>query len=134
MGMPVKLSDDLVQLARAEAEAEDRSITSQIEHWAKLGRAAEAALGYAESRALKRSAGDLDRAVADVSTRRRVRTTLERLARSTERSAIADRLRRRTNAAYEADPKHPGMVVRVAPDGTRTSGRLVNRRFVAARD
>lgn len=39
MGMPVKLSDDPVRAARAEAKATDRSITAQIGHWAKLGRA-----------------------------------------------------------------------------------------------
>jgi len=38
MGMPVKLSDDLVLSARLEAEATDRSITAQIEHWAKIRR------------------------------------------------------------------------------------------------
>ena len=53
MGMPVKLSDELVLSARIEAEGADRSITAQIEHWAKLGRAAEVALGYTSATALK---------------------------------------------------------------------------------
>jgi hypothetical protein len=55
MGMSVKLSDDLALSARLEAEATDRSITAQIEHWAKLGRAVEAALKHADVLALKRS-------------------------------------------------------------------------------
>lgn len=38
MGMPVKLSDELVASARTEAASTDRSITGQIEHWAKIGR------------------------------------------------------------------------------------------------
>ena len=38
MSMPVKLSDDLVADAREEARTADRSITSQIEHWARLGK------------------------------------------------------------------------------------------------
>jgi len=34
MGMPVKLSDELVREAREEARVVNRSITGQIEHWA----------------------------------------------------------------------------------------------------
>ena len=41
MGMPVKLSDELVESAREEAANTDRSITGQIEHWAKIGRSVE---------------------------------------------------------------------------------------------
>ena len=55
MGMAVKLSDGLVTSARAEAAKTDRSIASQIEHWATLGRATEAALPYAEVIALKQA-------------------------------------------------------------------------------
>jgi hypothetical protein len=41
MGQPVKLSDTLVLDARLVGEATERSIASQIEFWAKLGRAME---------------------------------------------------------------------------------------------
>src|SRR6266496_3887413 len=51
MGMPVKLSDALVNVARKEAAAADRSITAQIEHWAKLGQSVEAALRHEDARA-----------------------------------------------------------------------------------
>jgi len=49
----------LVKLARKEAGAADRSITSQIEHWAKLGRAVESALGHVDVLALKGARGNL---------------------------------------------------------------------------
>ena len=52
MGMPVKLSDELVKVARKEAAAGDRSITAQIEHWAKLGRSVETALRHEDGLAL----------------------------------------------------------------------------------
>lgn len=45
--MPVKLSDDLVTLTRAEAEASSRSIAAQVEHRARVGRAAERVLLHA---------------------------------------------------------------------------------------
>ena len=55
MGMPVKLSDELVESAREEAANTDRSITGQIEHWAKIGRSVETVLKHQEVQTLKRS-------------------------------------------------------------------------------
>jgi hypothetical protein len=55
MGMPVKLSDELVESARQEAASTDRSITGQIEHWAKIGRSVETVLRRQDIQALKRA-------------------------------------------------------------------------------
>ena len=41
MATAVKLSDDLVNSAKPYASAMHRSVTKQIEYWAKLGKAAE---------------------------------------------------------------------------------------------
>src|SRR5690242_9516623 len=41
MGQPVKLSDALVLDARVVGEAAERSIASQIEYWARVGKAVE---------------------------------------------------------------------------------------------
>jgi len=38
--MPVRIDDQLYQLARSEAAVEHRTIAGQIEYWAMLGRAA----------------------------------------------------------------------------------------------
>ena len=40
MGMPVRIGDQLYQLARSESVIEHRTIAGQIEYWAMLGRAA----------------------------------------------------------------------------------------------
>jgi len=40
VGMPVRIDDQLYQLARSEAAVEHRTIAGQIEYWALLGRAA----------------------------------------------------------------------------------------------
>ena len=40
MGMPVRIEENLYAQAKAEANAERRSIAGQIEYWAKVGRAA----------------------------------------------------------------------------------------------
>lgn len=41
MGTAVKLSDDLVAAAREESASMSRSITQQVEHWARIGRLVE---------------------------------------------------------------------------------------------
>ncbi len=40
MGMPVRIDDQLYDLARSEAAVEKRTIAGQIEYWALVGRAA----------------------------------------------------------------------------------------------
>lgn len=41
MSGAVKLPSELLDLARAEAKLMNRSITAQVEHWARIGRAIE---------------------------------------------------------------------------------------------
>ncbi len=41
MAQSVKLSDDLVDLARQEAELHDRTVSNQVTHWMSIGRAIE---------------------------------------------------------------------------------------------
>src|ERR1051325_6251812 len=89
MGMPVKLSDELVKDARREAEAADRSLTSQIEHWARLGRKVEHVLRYEEVLSLKR-AGD---ALPDPPTRRAILAALRGIAAPGARTELAAKLR-----------------------------------------
>lgn len=40
MGMPVRIDDTLYEQARAQAQAERRTIAGQIEFWAQVGRTA----------------------------------------------------------------------------------------------
>lgn len=42
----IRLSDALVADARSDAEAFNRTISGQVEHWARLGQAIEAAPGF----------------------------------------------------------------------------------------
>jgi ParD-like antitoxin of type II bacterial toxin-antitoxin system len=41
MAVALKLSDELVDLAKPHAAAEHRSVPKQIEYWARLGKAVE---------------------------------------------------------------------------------------------
>ncbi len=132
MGMPVKLSDELVNLARQEAQGAERSITGQIEHWAKLGRSLETALRHEDALALKGAEGNLRSAFVGASTRLAVFAVLQQVAATVDRSELARTLTQ-GRVVYQGDPTGSGSVVRIEPDGRRTAGRFDKRRFVAVR-
>ena len=120
MGLPVKLSEELALRARLEAEASERSITAQIEHWARLGAALEEVLGHRQALALKKAgrAVPLDRALSRAVSVEGQEAALRHLASTPE-------------LRYSTDPADPKRVLRIASDGSATRGRFVNRRFVA---
>jgi hypothetical protein len=129
MGTPVKLSGTLVDAARGEAAAADRSLTAQIEHWATIGRAVEKLVPQAALASLKRLGG-ASVATPAMARREAVGRMLDGLARSEDRNAVQRHLRALGGPRYGTDPKHPGLLVRIGPDGKRTLGRLEGRVFV----
>ena len=130
MPQPVKLSDDLIEAARSAAEDADRSIAGQVEHWTRLGRAVEAALTVGDAQTLKRSRGEIGREMPEAK-RREVLLGVLRLAVNTAGVAHLGALPKPTGRPrYGTDPAFPGFLVRVEPDGRRTPGRFVNRRFI----
>jgi hypothetical protein len=52
-GVPVRLSEALAKRARAAAQVLDRSMTEQVEHWARLGQVVEAAISAQSVERLK---------------------------------------------------------------------------------
>jgi hypothetical protein len=131
MAVPVKVSDRLLALAKREAASTHRSATAQIEHWATLGRAIEVMTAYRDVLALKRAGSALP--VPSFVPRETVRALLARLVQDADREGVKARIRAAGGPVYAADPRRPGLVVEVAESGRRTAGRLVRRRFVAAR-
>ena len=132
MGIPLKVSDGLFAVAKQEAEAAERSITAQVEYWAKIGRAVETVLAHQELLTLKK-AGDLLTPTFPTLTRRRdVHALLTKVAKDLDRQAIKKHIYAAKTPVYSSDPKHPGMIVQVLSDGTRTLGSMKGRQFVAA--
>jgi hypothetical protein len=129
MGMPVKLSDELVESAREEAANTDRSITGQIEHWAKIGRSVETVLRYQEVQTLKRSPLN---AALTTATRRAIQAALARVVTESDRRSLARSLKA-GRTVYQSDPAGSGLTERIQSDGTRTLGRFTDRRFVPVR-
>jgi len=130
MGTPLKVSDSLFAVAKKEAQATQRSITAQVEHWARIGRAVEAILAHQELLTLKQVGEFLTPLYPSAAQRREVHDLLTGIAATADREATMSTLRAAKRPVYATDPEHPGMIVQVLPDGTRTPGHLEGRRFV----
>lgn len=122
MGQPVKLSDSLVLDARLVGEAMERSMASQIEFWARLGRAVEQLLDGEQTIKVSKAG-----AAAPLSA------SLESVDSPAGRKRLAKYLKSISFPHYEAAPGGQGLLVRIDADGKRTVGRFVNRKFVAAK-
>lgn len=118
MAQPVKLSEELVLDARLTAEVNERSISSQVEYWARLGRAVEGVMRTRGALALKRL-GDV-KAVSE---------TLAEVETPVGRARLQAVLAGRPFPHFEAAKGRPGLLVRIDADGTRTVGRFVRRVF-----
>jgi rhodanese-related sulfurtransferase len=119
MSQPVKLSNALVLDARTAAEAQERSIAGQVEYWAKMGKLVDALLdGRSRTRALERSKGKpLSELIASVGTP-------EGDAR------LKAYLATEPYPHYDPHPTIEGLLIRIDKNGTRKTGRFVDRKFV----
>ncbi|MCU1278369.1 MAG: hypothetical protein JWM53_1915 [bacterium] len=123
MGHPVKLSEALVLDARLASETSERSIASQIEFWARIGRAMEPMLRTDALIRLKQR-GDvrsLSECIASVDT-------------DAGRQRTAAYLATRPYPHFEPAADRPGYLIKTDEDGTRTVGRFVNRQFQPVSD
>jgi hypothetical protein len=113
----VKLSESLVLDARLTDEVAERSIAGQIEFWAGLGRAVESLLRGDRVLALKKrgQAAPLSDCLKSVNT-------------SAGQSRLSAVLAARPFPHFEPAAK-AGLLVKIDEDGTRTTGRFVNREF-----
>ena len=128
MPQPVKLSDALIDAARTESARADRSLASQIEHWAQLGRMIEPSLTSANTLALKHAETSLIEALPPtVEGRALLEALTAALVRDARRGKVIRGFAGRVR--YGTDPDLPGFVIRLGPDGARTVGRLVKGRF-----
>jgi len=127
MPQPVKLSDALVDAARATAADADRSMASQIEHWANLGRVVEQGLKTSSVLAIKSGAVSLEQALPAGAEGAAILAALTTVLGADARAHVVKNFTGKIR--YGTDPAFPGCIVRLEPDGRRTPGRLVGREF-----
>lgn len=127
MSTAIKVSESLAEEARTAALDADRSLTGQVEHWARLGKAIEPLLTTKTITALKKWS-DLT-PEEEAFERQRLLEALEQFSH-TPAPVLRDRLGLTGQTLYEVDPSDSERIIQVRPDGSRVRGQLVNRIFV----
>ncbi len=120
MGQPVKLSDELILDARVASEAMERSIAGQVEFWARLGKSMESLLTGQQMMVLGREAKSQS-----------IVERLDTVDTPAGRQRVKDYLASEPYPHYFAHPEKRGFLIREEEDGRRTTGKFVNREFVA---
>ncbi len=123
MSMPVKLSDALVLDARVAGEVMERSISGQVEFWARLGRAIDPLLNGAQAMSVSRRG--VAQPLADL---------IAEVGQAGGRERLAQHLASLPFPHYEPHPDRPGVLIRTMADGSRTVGRFVQRAFTPVTD
>ncbi|QDU76245.1 hypothetical protein Pan97_32910 [Bremerella volcania] len=118
MSQPVKLSDALVNDARATSAVAERSIAGQIEFWARLGKAIEPILDGDQVLKLRQSGDQL---------------SLAHILQTVDSPEGRERLKKHLDQIpfphFEAADQ-PGYLIRIDEDGTKTTGQFVDGTFV----
>jgi hypothetical protein len=120
MGQPVKLSDELVDDARAVVPFSQRSIAGQIEFWAGLGKSIEPLLRGDSALSMQMAGGQ-----------RSLSQLLSEVETTKGRKRLEATLIKRPYPHYRSVPDHPNLICRIDEDGRETVGRFICREFKA---
>lgn len=120
MGQTVKLSDELVDDARAVVPFSQRSIAGQIEFWAGLGKSIEPLLRSDRALSLPMAGGE--RQLSDLLAEAETVKGCQRI------EAV---LKKRPFPHFKPVVGHPELIYRIEENGSETIGRFVGREFVA---
>ncbi len=101
-GIPVRLSADLAGRAREAASIQDRSLTEQVEHWARLGLIVEATVLLSTVERLKALSYD-----------EQLPLLLEAADTEGGRAKAAKRIRQRNPVRYGTTPSKPSKIIKV---------------------
>lgn len=118
MGQPVKLSDDLVDDARAVVPFSQRSIAGQIEFWAGLGKSIEPLLQG--DRAILLQMAGAERTLSQV---------LSQVDTAKGRKQVEAVLSQRPYPHFKPVLDQPDLFYRIEKDGSTKVGRFVGREF-----
>jgi hypothetical protein len=127
----VKISAEFAEIVREKAAIANRSMAGQLEHLARMGLEMESELSGRTVEMLKR---DGIRGMSDSEARAEVHQILQRLRDELPDAGLAAELRQHSKNSgiplYEGDPKNPGGVIRINPDGTKSRGKVEDGKFV----
>ena len=125
----IKINPAFAELARSASTDADRSLTGQVEHWARLGRAVEPMFSAPDIAALKKCGGDLG-LLDDEVEKARVLAVLENFRKNPASFQMKEFIGVGRKVFFEPDPDNPDGMIRIQPDGSRERGTMAGRTFV----
>jgi hypothetical protein len=127
MGQAVKLSSALINDARTVGAQAQRSISGQVEYWARLGRSLDPILEGRKALELISSPPPIVRKTAR--PRKSVLDIIRSIDTPEGHQKVLDYLRSKPFPHFEPHPSGGGLLIRLEADGTRTVGRFRGREF-----
>ncbi|MFT5218995.1 MAG: hypothetical protein ACI9LO_001464 [Planctomycetota bacterium] len=128
MSTSIRLDDELVQAAEIEATNHKRSPPKQIEYWADIGRAVSRFASSSDLLALTQGIAQVT-----ISAPKSVVVPAADVFEQLENNRNDGKLSQKIPAAlyrFEASQTRPGLLDRVAADGSRQSGHFRNGEFM----
>ncbi|RCS54382.1 hypothetical protein DTL42_04340 [Bremerella cremea] len=119
MSEPIQLSDALVNEARATGAMAERSLASQIELWAQLGKVIEPLL-YGDPSLPRKEQEDVQSLAHALSS-----------VDSPQGQASLQAYLAKLSFPHYEPTNNPDLLIRIEEDGSRTTGGFVNGKFVA---
>lgn len=121
----IKITSSIADAARAAAKLADRSLTAQIEHWARLGMDADEKLTGSAMMAMKQGDWETSAKPQDLEEIRSYLARLSTPGKATELALASGFLNGKTTYSRE-----DGVVVRTNPDGSETRGQMNGKEFI----
>ncbi len=128
MASPMRLSDNLVKVAKSVGARYKRSPPNQIEYWAELGRHVEALIDPDCVVAIREGLATLE--IKPVpSSPISSKDVMADLKQQQSDGSLAANV---SNAVirYQISSTHPGYLEQLLPDGSRCTGRFINGEFI----
>jgi hypothetical protein len=121
----IKITSSIADAARAAAKLADRSLTAQIEHWARLGMDADEKLTGSAMMAMKRGDWESSAKPQDLAEIQSYLAQLSAPGEATKLALASGFLDGKTTYSLE-----DGSMVRTNPDGSETRGRMDGKEFI----
>ncbi len=121
----IKITSSIADAARRAAKLADRSLTAQIEHWARLGMDADEKLTGSAMMAMKQGDWETSSKPQDVAEIQSYLNQLSLPGKATELALASGFLNGKTTYSRE-----DGVMVRTNQDGNETRGRMDGKEFI----
>lgn len=118
MSTAIKINDVLAAATRSEADLMSRSMTEQVEHWARIGRAVERMPGISTSRIRSALVAETEFDALEDDERAVTLGVLESAVFNPDGDRELQREKRRRQQSYTALDDQ-GRVIEVTPDGQK---------------